>query len=69
MCAFQQAWYNESSWCSLLTPDDLRVFEYKNDLEHYWTEGYGHPVNYMVGCNLMGDIINYLEQLTNKESK
>ncbi|XP_072051239.1 multiple inositol polyphosphate phosphatase 1-like [Amphiura filiformis] len=64
MCGFQLALFNHSGWCNLLSDEDLRLFEYKQDLKHYWKRGYGHKVNYLVGCNLVRDIASYFGQLT-----
>ncbi|XP_072022785.1 multiple inositol polyphosphate phosphatase 1-like isoform X2 [Amphiura filiformis] len=64
LCGYELALFNYSHWCTLLSDEDLSVFEYKLDLKHYWNRSYGHPVNYCVGCNLVQDIINYFDQVT-----
>ena len=69
MCGYELALFNQSNWCGLLSDEDIRVFEYKQDLKHYWKRGYGHPVNYLVACTLARDIVNYFDQVINKRKK
>ena len=43
---FETAWtLNKiSPWCNLFSPSDLEVFEYKEDLQYYYSEGYAKSV-------------------------
>ncbi len=42
-CLFGQAWNPEkpSPWCSLLNEEQLRLLEFREDLSHYWRDGFG----------------------------
>ncbi|XP_067949702.1 multiple inositol polyphosphate phosphatase 1-like [Watersipora subatra] len=47
-----------SPWCKIFTTDDSAVLEYASDLQGYWQESYGYPINYEQSCPLLADIVN-----------
>ncbi|KAK2718384.1 multiple inositol polyphosphate phosphatase 1-like [Artemia franciscana] len=63
MCAFDEAWRPtvHSPWCSVFTPKDLAIIEYREDLKYYYDSGYGHDINYQQGCPMIKDVISVLK--------
>ena len=49
----------DSPWCVALTPEDVRVLEYSEDLEYYWRASYPHDVSYEQACPLIRDMTTY----------
>ncbi|XP_072168339.1 multiple inositol polyphosphate phosphatase 1-like [Diadema setosum] len=66
MCGYETAYNGSSLWCNLFTDDEKRVIEYYLDLDQYWTEGYGHEINYEIACPLVDDVVSYLERVLNR---
>ncbi|KAK8738011.1 hypothetical protein OTU49_004346 [Cherax quadricarinatus] len=60
-CRFYKAWdpLAPSAWCVALTPDDLKVLEYWQDISYYYTNGYGHAINYEMACPPIQDLIEH----------
>ncbi|XP_072167842.1 multiple inositol polyphosphate phosphatase 1-like [Diadema setosum] len=65
MCGYETAYNGSSLWCNLFTDDEKRVIEYYLDLDQYWTEGYGHEINYEMACPLVDDVASYLSGVLN----
>ncbi|XP_071808494.1 multiple inositol polyphosphate phosphatase 1-like [Asterias amurensis] len=65
ICGFHNALFKDNStWCQLFEYEDLNVAEYERELQHYWDESYGFPVNSRVACPLINDTFEYLEGFT-----
>ena len=65
ICGFHNALFKDNStWCQLFAYEDLNVAEYERELQHYWDESYGFPVNSRVACPLINDTFEYLERFT-----
>ena len=47
-CNFDQSWHPDklSPFCSVFNTDQLKIMEYREDLEYYWIDGPGFPVTY-----------------------
>lgn len=60
-CSFETAWFpkKHSPWCSLLSDDDFKVLEYAEDLDYYWIDGYGHPINHEQACPTIRDMFSF----------
>ena len=52
--------YGEAPWCASFVQEDLEVYEYAEDLQYHWTDGYGDSLNYEQTCDLLKDIVLYL---------
>lgn len=37
----------------------LQIFEYAEDLELYWIDGYGYPLTYEQACSALKDMFNF----------
>lgn len=65
MCGYHQALFNDkNTWCRLFEDRDLEVAEYERELQHYWDESYGFPLNSRVACPLINDTLEYFRMLT-----
>ncbi|XP_071533307.1 multiple inositol polyphosphate phosphatase 1-like [Panulirus ornatus] len=64
-CRFYKAWNpsSDSAWCAVFTPSDLQVLEDWQDLEKYYTSGYGHAINYEMACPPLQDVIQYFSDM------
>ncbi|XP_021920643.1 multiple inositol polyphosphate phosphatase 1-like isoform X2 [Zootermopsis nevadensis] len=71
ICRFEKAWnvYNISPWCAAFSEDDLKVLEYKEDLDSYYKRGFGTEMNKLVGCPLAKDFIDRFRKLENWEKQ
>lgn len=58
-CAFETAMHKHklSPWCSLFDRHTIIVFEFFEDLEYYWVDGYGYPLTYHQACPAIKDMI------------
>ena len=60
---------NDSSWCSLLDEEDLKVLEYQADLKNYYEHSYGNKLAYEIICPLLSDITQNLRDFTTNNSE
>lgn len=63
MCGFETAWTKDetSPWCSLFDAESVRAFEFAEDLEYYYIDGYGSEITYRQACPAIVDMLNRLE--------
>ncbi|XP_054287811.1 multiple inositol polyphosphate phosphatase 1 isoform X2 [Macrosteles quadrilineatus] len=61
-CGFETAWHpkSPSPWCGLLSKDDFEILEFASDLDYYWIDGYGFPINYQQACVAVNDMFQHL---------
>ncbi|KAL0133335.1 hypothetical protein PUN28_000823 [Cardiocondyla obscurior] len=59
-CAFETALNQSliSPWCKLFSLNDFRIFEYIEDLEFYWIDGYGYSLTYEQACAALKDMFD-----------
>lgn len=62
-CAFESSWNKKtrSPWCAAFDTDDIKVFEYLEDLKYYWVDGYGHEITYKQACPTFKNMLDYIE--------
>lgn len=58
-----------SQWCALFTTEDLKVLEYREDLEHYYKSGYGVSMNKMFGEIVLSDLLQSFQDAKNNGNK
>ncbi len=69
ICGFHNALFKDNgTWCQLFEYEDLNVAEYERELQHYWDESYGFPLNSRVACPLINDTFEYLERFTARKA-
>lgn len=63
MCRYEKAWAvgKLSAWCAPFTEEELRVFEYSEDLEYNYAAGNGRKVNARLGCAPLQDMFNHFK--------
>lgn len=61
MCVYDHVLFNNSPWCAAFSEADLRVIEYSEDLEYYYTYSYGAPAFVQdQTCELLKDLFGYI---------
>ncbi|XP_052860126.1 multiple inositol polyphosphate phosphatase 1 [Anopheles cruzii] len=62
MCRFEQAWHLSmtSPFCSAFTKDQVRVLEYKEDLQYYYSNSYGYQHSQNLACHAVADMLKHL---------
>ncbi|XP_031618131.1 multiple inositol polyphosphate phosphatase 1-like [Contarinia nasturtii] len=62
MCRYEQAWQTDkaSSWCSLLTPSQVYLLEYLEDLNYFYKSSHGSKLNKNIKCFAMKDMLRRL---------
>ena len=60
MCNFETAWRPAvtSPWCRMFSDQELRMMEYREDLEYFWLDGPGHRINSEQACVLVRDMVD-----------
>lgn len=66
-CAFETATNNQkfSPWCSVFDSETIKVFEFLEDLEYYWIDGYGYSITYEQVCPAIKDMIEHIKPESN----
>lgn len=66
MCQYNQVWdsYSPSPWCAAFTPTQIDELEYLEDLESYYANGFGRPINSNIPCSVMKDMLHHLDSNT-----
>lgn len=65
ICVAEKAWYINkiSPWCAAFTEEDMKLFEYEDDLYSYYHSGYGKPGSVELGCRLLRDMFDHFGSL------
>ncbi|XP_012256732.2 uncharacterized protein LOC105686456 [Athalia rosae] len=69
MCRYEKAWRvsSLSAWCAVFSEEELKILEYKDDLEDYYKHSYGHEYNTKLGCPLMKEMFDGFKKLENDD--
>ena len=68
LCAFGYMNRRDTSWCSLLEEEDIKVLEYQGDLQNYYEHSYGNKLSYEIICPLLSDITQNLRDFSTKKT-
>jgi len=71
-CIFEQAWHpgKPSTWCQVFTEEQMEMMEYREDLENYWQDGHGFPLNGEAACMLSNNALaNFVNASTLPEAE
>jgi len=70
MCSFEKAWRPKklSAWCAVFNEEDLEIIEYREDLDYYYEDGYGHEINYQQACPMIKDVHDRFQRLVHKDT-
>lgn len=65
MCRYDKAWkyVSLSPWCAAFTEDDLKVMEYRADLQYYYLYSYGDQLNVELGCPPVKDMLDHFSRV------
>ncbi|XP_066585297.1 multiple inositol polyphosphate phosphatase 1-like [Prorops nasuta] len=65
MCRYEKSWQitRLSTWCAVFSKDELRLLEYREDLNYYYIGGYGRDINNRLGCPLVQDMMSHFRSL------
>ncbi|XP_011630636.1 multiple inositol polyphosphate phosphatase 1-like isoform X2 [Pogonomyrmex barbatus] len=68
-CRYQKAWSvtELSPWCAVFSKEELRILEYREDLDYYYKAGYGRDINTRLGCPLLHDMMRHFRNLAGDE--
>lgn len=71
LCRFTWSGLNNniSPWCALFTTGDLQVMEYIGDIKHYYKNGYGTPMNELLGQIPMADLLTKFQEAKSGNGK
>lgn len=60
-CRYEKAWTvtKLSPWCAVFSKEELRILEYREDLDYYYKAGYGREINARLGCPLLHDMMQH----------
>ncbi|KOB66528.1 putative multiple inositol polyphosphate phosphatase [Operophtera brumata] len=63
ICRFDRSWsdIHQSPWCAAFSDHDLVVLEYRDDIRHYYRNGYGSWVNVNLGGPALKDLYENFE--------
>lgn len=63
-CQFEYAIFDTSPWCAVFTEADLKAVEFREDLDDYYKDGYGHERNYAQACPVIKELVSRLEVMS-----
>ena len=63
MCGYERAWAPEedSPWCSFFSREDLRLYNFREDLKYYYKMAYGHNISLQMTQPLLLDLLTSLQ--------
>lgn len=65
ICGYETAWNRHrehSPWCNVFrSVQSLKVFEYIEDLEYYYIDGYGFEITHKQACPAIKDLFEHIE--------
>ncbi|XP_014102497.1 multiple inositol polyphosphate phosphatase 1 [Bactrocera oleae] len=71
ICGFETAWnrgQEPSVWCSLFNRDTIKAFEFFEDLEYFWNDGYGYEITHRMACAAIKNMFEYIDPNSNKSN-
>ncbi|ROT84248.1 hypothetical protein C7M84_022565 [Penaeus vannamei] len=69
-CRYYYAWYpnKDSPWCSVFTPDNLKILEYWEDLRVYYDQGPVYEISSKQACKLGKEVMDQFRNQVEKGS-
>lgn len=68
-CTFDVAVFNKTDqFCKLFDEDDIKNFEYTNDLLDYYIKGYGNKLAYIISCPLLKEFFDIMDEVINQKT-
>lgn len=66
ICRYETAWMMDgqwSAWCLVFNPEDVKALEYREDIGTYYYAGPGRPINKMIACPTVKDLVHRFRYL------
>ena len=60
-CIFEYALYDDAPWCALFDHEDIKVMEYRKDIDNYYDDMYGHEITCKRACHIVKDILHTMQ--------
>ena len=60
-CAFELAVVGRSPWCAVFTTEDLKLLEFREDLDDYYKDAFASDVNWKQACGVARDLFDHIE--------
>ena len=60
-CMFELAILGKSPWCAVFTEEDLKLVEFRDDLDDYYKDAYGNDVNWQQACGVATNLFDHIE--------
>lgn len=60
MCAYETVALGFSSFCTLFTDKEWKGYEYRNDIEWWYTSSFGSPLSVVSGVGYLEELISRL---------
>lgn len=69
VCRYEKAWtvIKLSPWCAVFSKEELRILEYREDLDYYYKAGYGREINVRLGCPLLRNMMQHFGNIANDQ--
>ncbi|XP_054712174.1 multiple inositol polyphosphate phosphatase 1-like isoform X2 [Uloborus diversus] len=64
-CFFTYALDMDDAWCSLFSPDELKVLEYAGDIDDYYKDAYGNEINPKQACPVADYVVDLFREYEN----
>ncbi len=60
MCAYETVALGHSAFCNLFTEKDWKGYEYRNDIEWWYTASFGSPIAMASGIGYVQELVSRL---------
>lgn len=62
-CRFEMSWYlNQTTpWCTLFTKEEMKLFEFADDLGRYYYDGPARSISLKLGCQTFKNMYERFE--------
>lgn len=59
-CKYEVAIFGRSPWCAVFTPEDLKLLDFREDLDDFYKDAYGSDLNWQQACPIAQDLFEYI---------
>lgn len=68
ICKFESASSGSSIWCNLFSDNDLKFYEYLDDLDDFFNQAFGHPDLARSACPITTELMNAFKAARSQDS-
>ncbi|OQR76446.1 hypothetical protein BIW11_07781 [Tropilaelaps mercedesae] len=62
-CRYEIAIFGQSPWCAVFTSEDLKLLEFREDLDDFYKDSYGNDRNWQQACPVAQDLFEYINEI------